>query len=60
MNVANGGCLKFEDEFIQRCMTIIGGASQHLNMVWSHIINNCAISNLSRVISTLVVNWLVF
>lgn len=30
---ANGGCLKFEDEFIQRCMTIIGGASQHLNMV---------------------------
>ncbi|KAL9953976.1 hypothetical protein ACROYT_G041461 [Oculina patagonica] len=29
---ANGGCLKFEDEFIQRCMTIIGGASKHLNM----------------------------
>jgi len=33
IDVANGGCLKFEDEFIQRCMTIIGGASQHLNMV---------------------------
>lgn len=31
--LANGGCLKFEDEFIQRCMTIIGGASKHLNMV---------------------------
>lgn len=30
---ANGGALKFEDEFISRCMTIIGSASQHLNVV---------------------------
>ncbi|CAH3140586.1 unnamed protein product [Pocillopora meandrina] len=28
---ANGGALKFEDEFIQRCMNIIGGASKQLN-----------------------------
>ena len=47
IDVANGGCLKFEDEFIQRCMTIIGGASQHLNMVYTiyshnyYIMNNC-------------------
>lgn len=30
---ANGGALKFEDEFIQRCMNIIGGASKQLNQV---------------------------
>ena len=30
---ANGGGLKFEDEFIGRCMTIIGSASQKLHMV---------------------------
>lgn len=29
---ANGGGLKFEDEFIGRCMTIIATASKHLSM----------------------------
>ena len=30
---ADGGTLKFEDEFISRCMAIIGSASQFLNVV---------------------------